>query len=193
MAKGGSRYGAGRTGYRVNSGNLRRVDIRHWQKYGYLTDGSYFQWQWTLGAEVTGRMAVWTQAGAVRLSYSIGGRDSSQTIAMTNTKCHLGGSRAWFVCPRCHCRAAILYLRASRFACRHCQRVSYLSQSHTLIDRLGNRLQQLEQRLELGKPKWQRWATFNRLEDKCELLNDQFDDLIAGKLLALNIPNLMLD
>ena len=32
---------------------------------------------------------------------------------------------------------------------------------------------QLHALIEAGKPKWQRWATFNRLEDRFERVNEQ--------------------
>lgn len=42
--------------------------------------------------------------------------------------------RAWFVCPRCHCRAFYLYFRGGLFACRTCCKLSYEScqRSHDL-------------------------------------------------------------
>lgn len=34
--------------------------------------------------------------------------------------------------------------------------------------------------MEDGKPKWQRWATFNRLFDRCERVGERFDASLIG-------------
>ena len=184
------RYGAGRPGYRLAAEQAKRIDIRRWHKGGYLNAGSSFTWQWTRGEERTGNIGVAVSNGSVRLNYSMRDgddkwRDASQTIMTTSTPCHYGGSRPWFVCPACHERAAVLYLRSGRFACQRCQRISHQSQSGSAIDRVCNRYHHLDALVMAGKPKWQRWATFNRLLDRYDLVSAQFDGLLAGRLQAL--------
>ena len=185
MGTGGTRYGAGRPGYRLKAEQCRRIDIRHWRKGGYLGAGRTFSWSWTRGDESAGNISVAVNSGSIRLNYTIDGRDASQTITTTTTPCHYGGSRPWFTCPVCHDRAAVLYLRAGRFACRQCQRVSYSIQSGTSHDRVCNLYHRLANKLEAGKPKWQRWATYNKLEDRFEHVSEQFDASIYGRLQAL--------
>jgi hypothetical protein len=69
-------------------------------------------------------------------------------------------------------------MRASRFACRSCQRVSYSTQSGSKHNRLNTRYHRLLALVEAGKPKWQRWATFNKLERQL----DRADELATNSL-----------
>jgi len=190
MARGGSRSGAGRPGYRIKAEQTRRIDIRRWQKGGYLVDGRSFTWQWTRGEEKTGNIGVWVVGGSIRLNYAVNGTDASQRIVTTSTPCHYGGSRQWFSCPVCHGRSALLYLRSGRFACRTCQRISYTSQSGSEIDRVSNRYHRMAALVE-AKPKWQRWATFDRLVDRFDLISEQFDLALYRRLKAWGCPDLI--
>jgi hypothetical protein len=76
-------------------------------------------------------------------------------------------------------------MRYGRFACRKCQRVSYSTQSGSSHDRVCNLYHRLAARLEDGKPKWQRWSTFNKLEDRFERISEAFDASIVWRLEAL--------
>jgi hypothetical protein len=51
----------------------------------------------------------------------------AQTVPLTTTMLVSGGSRWWFVCPRCDRRAAKLYLPPSEqaFGCRVCYDLAY--------------------------------------------------------------------
>jgi hypothetical protein len=50
---------------------------------------------------------------------------------------------------------------------------SYTSQSSAAIDRGYASYYRLHALIENGKPEWQRWATFNRLEDRFERFNER--------------------
>jgi len=173
MGTGGARFGAGRPGYRLKAEHTLKVDLRRWHGLGYLVDGHSFAWQWSRGGEVTGNIGVTVGVGSIRLGYAVQGQDASQTIRTTTTPCRYGGARTWFECPCCCGRAVVLFMRAGRFACRQCQKVSYSSQSGSAHDRANARYHQLHALIEAGKPKWQRWATFERLEDRFERVNEQ--------------------
>lgn len=173
MGTGGARCGAGRPSYRLKAEQRLKVDIRNWRKLGYLIDGQSFAWQWSRGGEVTGNIGVSVSSDSVRLGYTAQGRDASQTIRTTTTPCRYGGAQTWFHCPCCSRRAMVLFMRAERFACRQCQKVSYTSQSGSAHDRAIAQYHQLHALIEAGKPKWQRWETFNRLEDRFERVNVQ--------------------
>lgn len=173
MGTGGTRCGAGRPGHRLKAEHTLKVDLRRWRKLGYLVDGHSFAWQWSRGGEVTGNIGVSVRADSIRLGYAVQGQDASQTIRTTTTPCRYGGTRTWFQCPCCSGRAVVLFMRAGRFACRQCQKVSYSSQSGSAHDRINTRYHQLHALIEAGKPKWQRWATFERLEDRFERANEQ--------------------
>ena len=59
----------------------------------------------------------------------------------------------------------MLYLRAGRFACRHCQRLTYLSQSGDALARGWQRQAHIEAKLGdyWGRPKGMHHATHERL------------------------------
>lgn len=190
MSSGGSRFGAGRPGYRLKAEWTQRIDIRHWRRCGNLQAGKSFTWAWTYGGEPSGSVVVVVGVDTVRLTYALKNnadewRDASQTIRTTATPCHFGGWRRWFECPQCRDRAAVLYLRGGRFACRHCNRISYVSQSGSTTARLCNRYHKLAALIDEGKPKWQRWATFNKLEVRFERVSQQFNSSLVDCLAAL--------
>ena len=152
MSKGGMRYGAGRPGYKVKAEHLLRVEIGRWHRGGYLHAGRSFSWRWHRGDEPTGNIGVLVHgADSLTLQYMVGSddqrRDGSQTIRLAHTACNYGKSRPWFVCPVCQRRAGVLYLRAARFACRHCQSVAYSSQSEDVMGRMWRVQQKIEIRL----------------------------------------------
>jgi hypothetical protein len=135
---------------------------------GLLNVGTSVTWAWSRGGEPSGNIRFTVNESSIRLAYNVKGQDASQTVWTTETPCGYGGSRRWFSCPVCDGRCEVLFMRQSRFACRSCQRVSYRSQNGSEHDRLNARYHRLNALVEAGKPKWQRWATFNRLEDRLE-------------------------
>ena len=178
MAKGGARWGAGRPGYRVKGEHLMRLDIRAIHRRGLLWVGGTNTWSWSRGGEHVGSVRFTVEIDSIRLAYSVSGQDASQCIATNTTPCAYGGSRTWFSCPACCRRAALLYLRSGRFACRSCQGVSYASQSGSESDRVHARYHKLHAIIENGKPKWQRWATFNRLEEQFEWADERANQML---------------
>ena len=173
MGIGGTRLGAGRPAYRLKAENTLKIDIRIWHQKGLLWDGGTNTCSWSRGGVSTGSIRFTVSAESIRLTYAVQGQDASQTIQTTATPCRYGGARRWFECPVCRGRAAVLFMRVGRFACRKCQKVSYTSQSGSSKDRELTRYHQLHALIQAGKPKWQRWATFERLEDRFERVNEQ--------------------
>lgn len=182
MSRGGMRYGAGRPSYKVKAEHLLRVEIGRWHSGGYLHAGRSFTWSWHRGDEPTGNIGVLVHgADSLALQYMVGSddqrRDGSQTIWLAYTACNYGKSRPWFVCPVCQRRAGVLYMRAGRFACRHCQRVAYCSQSGDMLDRVWRKQSKLEARLGeyWQRPKGMRHRTYQALLDRlhdCEVRRD---------------------
>lgn len=155
MGRGGMRWGAGRPGWHIKAEHCRRIDVRRWHRDGLLRPGISTSWIWTDG-ETGERLASIGFSVAdhhVTLSYSINGAPAMQHVPLERTPCHYGGTRPWFHCPRCSRRVAVLFLRSNGFACRHCQRVAYASQSDDLCGRTWRRQAKLEARL---GPNWQR-------------------------------------
>ena len=174
MSRGGMRWGAGRPGYRAKAEQLQRVEIGRWQREGRLRAESVFTWSWSCGSEPAGSIGVRVYGPhSLALVYTVAQHDGqrldgSQRIALDATECNYGGSRPWFVCPVCHSRAGVLYLRAARFACRACQRVAYTSQSCDWLDRVWRRQAKAESRLgeSCCRPKGMRRHTYERLIDQ---------------------------
>jgi len=118
-------------------------------------------------------------------------RDGSQTIHLTRTPCHCGNARPWFLCPVCHRRVGLLYLRGGRFACRRCQHVAYAVQSSDRLDALWRRQAKIENRLgeHWQRPKGMRLRTYDRLMAAlvdCEERRDAAFATVAARLLALD-------
>ena len=183
MGTGGMRYGAGRPGWHVKAEHCKQLDVRRWQRLGVLQAGASGTWVWS-NAETGARTAAIgyrAEGGAVALTYAIDGVPAAQRIALHRTACNYGGTRPWFICPVRGERVAVLYLRAGRFACRHCQRIAYGSQSDDSLGRTWRRQAKLEARL---GPHWQRpkgmhHATRTRLLSAIFDCEEQRDDALA--------------
>ena len=192
MSGGGSRFGAGRPAYRVKAEQLQRVEIGRWHRGGYLRAGASFTWSWNRGGDPSGSIGVRVFGeDSLILQYRIGSgdewRDGTQAIRIDRTPCNYGKTRPWFGCPVCQRRAGVLYLRAGRFACRRCQRVSYTSQSCDLMDRTWRKQCKLEARLgdNWTRPKGMRHSTHERLIDALCDCEERRDAACAGLVARL--------
>lgn len=195
MGAGGMRCGAGRPSYKVKAEHLQRVEVGRWHRGGYLRAGQSFTWRWHRGDEPTGSIGVLVHgADSLALQYMVGSddqrRDGSQTIRLAHTACNYGKSRPWFVCPVCQRRAGVFYMRAGRFACRHCQRVAYSSQSEDVMGRMWRVQQKIE--MQLGeywqRPKGMRQRTYRALIKRLTVAEERREESfvgIAGRLLGL--------
>ena len=167
MGKGGMRCGAGRPSRHVKAEHCRSIDVLRFQREGLLRSGTSTGWAWTdrdTGEQVAS-IGLRGGDGHLTLIYTLNGADMHQHVPVEQTPCTYGGTRAWFNCPRCAKRVALLYLRANGFACRRCQRITYASRSDDAIDRTWRRQSKLETRLGLHwkRPKGMHRATRDRL------------------------------
>lgn len=194
MGKGGTRSGAGRPGWRVKAEHCKSIDVRRFAAHGVLKPGSW-GWEWRDPETKAQRasIGVLTASTGLRLQYALNGEPMSQHVPLTRTACGFGGHRPWFLCPRCGRRVAVLYLRASGFACRHCQMVSYASQCADAIGRTWIKQQKLERRLGKlwARPPYMHTATHRRIVRailECESVREEalsrcfarmFPDLLA--------------
>lgn len=196
MGTGGTRYGAGRPGYKAKAEQLQRVEIGRWHREGYLRTGCSFTWSWHRGDEPTGSIGVRVHGTeSLALQYTVGSddqrHDGSQNIGLVYTLCNFGKARPWFACPVCPRRVGVLYMRAGRFACRHCQRVSYSSQSCDLLDRMWRKQSKIEGRLSVQwqRPKGMRLKTYDRLVQvllTCEERRENAFASFAARLMSLD-------
>ncbi|MFO1371429.1 MAG: hypothetical protein U1F42_03225 [Candidatus Competibacteraceae bacterium] len=170
-------------GAKDTTDDYRVLDVRRWQREGYLEPGRWFGWQWTRDGETVASIQVRAESDRVILSYrhqSGGGEWKSEEypVYLDRTPCTYGDVRAWFRCPARGCgrRVAILYGGAI-FACRRCYRLAYPSQREASHERATRRADKIRARLgwepgilngEDGKPKGMHWRTYERLSAEVE-------------------------
>lgn len=108
---------------------------------------------WTYGYLPWGEGKIgpfsWLLAQDTLTLYWHDGSSRSDTFSLTSTPAHLGGERAWFLCPVCKGRVRKLYMPAGyrSFGCRTCLDVSYESQR-----RSSDWVSAPERRLRLPQP-----------------------------------------
>ncbi|TAM34084.1 MAG: hypothetical protein EPN61_17705 [Burkholderiaceae bacterium] len=172
-------YNSGRRGGKTCTNELRLLDVRRLARDGLLKPGPAFMWSWRRGGKEVASIQIWpVDTDRVRLIYRqrrSGGewQDLDYSVRLARTACHYGGDRAWWLCPCCGRRAALLYLGSSGpSACRYCHRLAYQCQREAPDDRSTRRADKLRERLgweagilhgEGGKPKGMHWKTFERL------------------------------
>lgn len=187
MGTGGSRYGAGRPGWKRKAEHSQAFDVRRVVRKGLLKPGTWFSWSWTTNyGDKAGSVGVRVADNPERVilsyqwtPYGSDPRSVECTLWIEHTPCNYGGSRPWFLCPSCGRRCAVVYFGApgGRYACRHCARVAYLTQSEDVMGRLWRKQHKIEARLVDGweKPKRMRWKTCERLQNaiiECEQKKD---------------------
>lgn len=168
--------------------DYRAIDVRRWQRDGFLTLGRTFSWQWSRNGDVAASIQVRVESDRVCLIYRHRGssgewKDENYSVWLDWTPCNLGGQRPWFRCPArgCRRRVAILY-GGGIFACRRCYRLAYPSQRETRDGRARSRADRIRERLrwEPGilnggglKPKGLHWRTFERLSAEHDAFVEQ--------------------
>lgn len=96
----------------------------------------------------------------------------SFNLAFEKQPCHFGGFRYFFRCPKCNNRMRKLYRYGCIFVCRKCLNLGYRSQSVASSQRFWLMGKKIVTALEeqggslYEKPKWMRWATFEKLKAK---------------------------
>ena len=169
--KGGARSGAGRPAGRAKTNHYCRLDVRQLARAGHLQAGHGGTWAWSNGLWASYSVGFDSVTLSYRFEFSDGGRDIEAPIRLDRTPCNLGGSRAWFCCPGCSRRVAIIYLYGWP-RCRTCARLAYPSQSEDMLDRSWRRTFKIERRLACGAGEWNyrrpsgmRRATYDRLKE----------------------------
>ncbi len=177
-------FGSGRCQQgKDTTSDYRRLDVRQLQRDGFLKPGRAFDWQWESGNKILATVNVHTEINKITLSYkqrsnSKEWKDVSYPVWLDWTWCNYGDWRAWFLCPGCGRRVAILYGGAT-FACRHCYKLAYPCQRETALDRVARRANRIRRRLgweegilnlPSGKPKGMHWNTFERLTHQHNVL-----------------------
>ena len=137
-------------------------------------------------AEMSGRHDGWFQIHAGQLH---------QRINLITQPRYFGGQQWYFVCPHTHRPASVLWKPpgAQSFASRQVwgRRVAYASQFMGRVDRAHQGKAKIKSRLcSMGgfnpdewdlppKPKWMRWRTYNRVEEKFNHYESVLDEGIV--------------
>jgi hypothetical protein len=123
---GSSRWGI--TVTRMTTEGLPRLDVRVLARQGALRPGTTATVTWDSGASVT--TTVTTDApDCLRLAYVVVdrrgvGRSVTARVPLLTTPGTVGGVRAWFGCPGCGRRCAVLHALGGRFRCRGCHHLT---------------------------------------------------------------------
>lgn len=129
------------------------------------------------------------KASSIDLAYSYREQSYRYSIQLTTTAPHYGGSRHWWLCPKCSKRVSVLYC-AGRYVCRGCIGACYQSQLQQPIDRLFSRADAIRKRLgwqagiahgNQGKPKGMHLTTYYRLVTE----HDRLVQSICGASMAM--------
>lgn len=177
--------------------------MRQVAKKGLLRPGA-FSWHWSNNyGEMVGSVGVIVAGDADRVTlsyqwtpYNSDPRNVECLLRVDHTPCNYGGSRPWLLCPSCGRRCAVVYFGApgGRYACRHCVRVSYLSQCDDETGRLWRKQRKIERKLAGGAGEWNGWQkpkgmhqqTFHRLRGQrweLEVRKDELFVIQAARLL----------
>lgn len=186
MLRGGIRAGAGRPPEYRKVENCRFLDIRQLQRWGILTSPWQGQWRWLHPRKnsVLSALSIFSYRDGLQLTYVSGKNLIEEALQVERTRCSLGGSRPWFVCPSCRRRAVKLYLRDSKFRCRICQGLRYTTQSMVRVERLRFAISKLEGQL---SPHWCRpigmhHSTRKELIERIIALEEVLDDKLYASL-----------
>jgi hypothetical protein len=139
--------------------------------------------------------------GILRVEFGDG---SQQEIALTSRPRHFGGKQWYFLCPRTNRSVSVLWRPpgARWFASRQAwgRQVAYESQFQDATGRAHHGKQRIKARL-IGsldpdewdlppKPKWMRWKTYNRHEEKFDHYEAVLDNgcaVLVAKLMGLKL------
>ena len=171
-----------RSGHLAGTGKHKTTDYRELNvgklvKDGLLKTHGNYTLEWKRRGRVVAAITISTEQDRINLNYqtsTVGQdkQDHSYYIGLSYTPCHKGGQRAWFVCPSCQKRAAILYGKRV-FACRKCCELVYPITTESKLDRKTRKLDKLRERLQWQagflngyewKPKGMHWRTYRKLE-----------------------------
>jgi len=170
----------------ITKEELRRLDVRIFNKYRWLSTGHSGIYSWTCNDKPSGeiRYAIFERKMILNYQYQEGGEEYKpikQTVPLSCTRCNYGGERTWFHCPLCNTRVAILYLVSGLFRCRHCHNIPYSSQQEGKLDQLARKARKLRNKLYQKddifkpdglatpiylKPKNLHWKTYERIKSE---------------------------
>jgi hypothetical protein len=165
---------------RAPTASQRRIDVRWLRKQNYLHPGISGPLSWSCNGQETGRINFKIEENNMTLSYRHRSQGKEwekveQIIPITRTPCNYGGSRKWFLCPRCGKRVAVLYGAGKYFFCRCCYQLTYDSCNSCDLQRILNKSYKLKEKIGgepilhsriPDRPKWMHRSTYIRIVDE---------------------------
>ena len=147
---------------------MRQINVNQLARGGLLTGTGTITW--TIDDRVTSTVSVRGDGDSITLAYVIDGQNIEERVLLDSTPVHLGGHRAWFLCPGCDRRIAVLY-GGMRFRCRYCHDLRYASQREGKRHRAISRIQKTRKKLSgttdltqpIPRPRYMHARTFERL------------------------------
>lgn len=125
------------------------------------------------------------------------------TLELVRTANHFGGSRAYWLCPRCGRRCRYLYFKNHRFQCRECAKLNYRCQQRTNDSTNYARDGLKLAREKLGweppfdicpaefpyvtpdKPKGMHWATYRRYLARYQRYQKKYQDESMREMMSI--------
>lgn len=136
-------FGSGRKMFRLPAWQMLHLDVRVLHQRGCLRPGLGMLLHWPLRNGGEASIGVITKADSIRLYYRTGGGEHiDEVVRLDLTPCNYGGTRPWFLCPKCGRRVGVL-LGGPRFWCRHCHNVAYGVENESKLDRLLRKSEKL--------------------------------------------------
>jgi hypothetical protein len=91
-------FGSGRQNGATCTDDYRSLDIRRWQRDGYLEPGRHIDWQWSINGEKVAAISVKVENEQLRLIYNYRkGNDEWESldypVRLQTTSCNYGGVR----------------------------------------------------------------------------------------------------
>lgn len=164
--------GRGRPGWRPVGEEMLRLDVRKLHREGWLRPGLSFSLNWSMGGNPIGSISILTNTDSIRLMYGTkAGEQVDELVDLDRTPCNYGGTRTWFLCPRCGRRVGVLF-GGRRFWCRHCHGIAYAVENEDKLSRALRRSNKLRERVQaragtaypvIFKPKGMHQRTFDRI------------------------------
>ena len=196
-------------GWRPHIESLRCLDLTRMMKVQSIRPNSSHtgSWVWT-NSETGERVAsigysssLESETGEVRLNYSVTPQGEEckhmdYVVQLRSMPLHFGGRRWYFICPSSGRRAKKLYLVQGKFVARLAirpkptyaiQRVSGLDRAMAQRSAIRRKLGDSGKLIDpLTKPKWMRWKTWDRYDQRdSELDGIEYSHIIRrwGRLL----------
>ena len=178
-----------------------KVDINKLARQGFIRPGAArgaHAWRWTRSAtgevvatavitsNMTGPEEGWMQ---IRLG------EVEQWITLRAKPRHCGGRQWYFECPATHRLCSVLWRPpgATRFCSRYAwgRQVAYASQFESPFDRANRGKARINMRVNPDfsdpyewilppKPKWMRWSTYKRFEERFDRYEQILDNYLIG-------------